>query len=367
MQDIQVQTKSSRALTWPVDAQTPLIVAGPCSAESEEQLLGTARQLAKIPEVTLFRAGIWKPRTRPNGFEGVGREGLGWLQTVKQETGLATAVEVANAHHVYEALKYGIDVLWIGARTSVNPFSVKEIAGALAGVDIPVLVKNPVNPDINSWIGALERIAQAGIKRLAAVHRGFSTIEKSPFRNAPKWELPVELMRLMPEIPVICDPSHIAGNRDAVAELSQIAIDLAMNGLMIECHIEPDKALSDAKQQIKPETLQTIIKALKFRKPEGNGFNGIDVLNMLRREMDEVDQALLEILARRFDIAAKIGLYKKSHNMTILQVHRWQETILDRIRKGKTYGLDETMVKKIWEILHQQSFQIQSDLLNKAD
>ena len=350
MEDVQTQTKSVRTLTWPFDSQKPLIIAGPCSAESEEQLLGTARQLSQIPEVSLFRAGIWKPRTRPNGFEGVGREGLGWLQTVKQQTGLPTAV-----------------VVWIGARTSVNPFSIKEIAGALAGVDIPVLVKNPVNPDINSWIGALERITQAGIKRLAAVHRGFSTIEKTPFRNAPKWELPVELMRLMPEIPVICDPSHIAGNRDAVAELSQIALDLAMSGLMIESHIEPDKALSDAQQQIKPETLHSIIKALKFRKPEGNGYNGIDVLNMLRREMDEVDQALLEILARRFDIAAKIGLYKKSHNMTILQVHRWQETVLDRIRKGKTYGLDETMVKNIWEILHKQSFQIQSDLLNRTD
>jgi chorismate mutase len=360
-------TEILNSASWPFDKQKPLIIAGPCSAESEEQVLETASQIAQIPAVSIFRAGIWKPRTRPNGFEGVGRRGLAWLQMVRKVTGLPTAIEVANANHVYEALKYGIDVLWIGARTSVNPFSVKEIAAALQGIDIPVLVKNPVNPDINSWIGALERISQAGIKRLGAIHRGFSTIEKTPYRNAPKWELPVELKRLMPEIPIICDPSHIAGNRDAVLELSQIALDLAMDGLMIETHTDPDKAMSDARQQINPEALKSILHSLKFRKPEGNGLNGEDILRMLRREMDEVDSALLEILARRLEIASKIGVYKKSHNMTILQVQRWQETILDRMKKGVKYGLDENLVKSIWELLHKQSFKIQSELLNRSD
>jgi chorismate mutase len=352
---------------WAMIKEKPLIIAGPCSAESENQIINTAYRLSRISDVSIFRAGIWKPRTRPNSFEGVGKEGLKWLQRVKKETGMPTATEVANANHVYEALKYGIDVLWIGARTSVNPFSVQEIADALYGVDIPILVKNPVSPDINSWIGAIERVAQSGIKRLGAIHRGFSTIEKSPYRNAPKWEIPVELKRLMPEIPVFCDPSHIAGNREPIAELSQIALDLAMEGLMIETHMDPDNAISDAKQQVTPDTLETILTRLIIRRPEGDGTNGQDILKMLRQEIDQVDWALIELLQRRTEIATKMGDYKKAHNMTILQVNRWQELLKNRLEKARNLGIDEKMVKEIYQILHKQSFKIQSDLLNRKD
>ncbi len=351
---------------WMPGNEKPLIIAGPCSAETESQVMKTADKLAKIPGVSIFRAGIWKPRTRPNGFEGVGVKGLQWLKNVKSRTGLQTAVEVANVHHVEEALKYEIDVLWIGARTSVNPFSVQEIATALQGVDIPVLIKNPINPDINSWLGALERIYQAGIKKIGAIHRGFSTFEKTPYRNAPKWEIPVELKRQVPEIPIICDPSHIGGKRNLIAELSQNALDLAMQGLMIECHIDPDSALSDASQQIKPDVLKSILGELKFRKPEGNGMNGEEILNMLRMEIDSADTALLEILLRRTEIASKIGEYKKSHNMTILQLHRWQYLLEDRLEQARKLGVDEKLVKEIYQLLHNRALKIQSDLLNKS-
>lgn len=343
----------------------PLIIAGPCSAESESQVLSTARQLAKIPNVRIFRAGVWKPRTRPNGFEGVGVEGLRWLQKMKAETGLYTAIEVANTFHVDEALKHDIDYLWIGARTSVNPFSVQEIANALKGVDIPVLVKNPVNPDVNAWIGALERVSQAGIKKLMAVHRGFSTYEKTPYRNAPKWEIPIELKRQMPEIPIISDPSHIGGNRKSIAELSQKAMDLAMDGLMIECHMNPDVALSDASQQITPDALEEILKNLKIRKPEGNGLNDQHTLEILREEMDSADYALLEAIGKRIEITRKLGNYKKNHNMTILQVNRWKQVLEDRLHQAQHLGLDEKLVKDIYQILHNQSVKIQSELLNE--
>ena len=343
----------------------PLIIAGPCSAESESQVLSTARQLAKIPDVKIFRAGVWKPRTRPNGFEGVGVKGLGWLQKMKTETGLEAAVEVANALHVEQALNHNIDYLWIGARTTVNPFSVQEIANALKGVEIPVLVKNPVNPDINAWMGALERVSQAGIKVLMAVHRGFSTFEKTPYRNAPKWEIPIELKRQMPEIPIISDPSHIGGNRNTIAELSQKAMDLAMDGLMIECHLNPDAALSDATQQITPDSLDDILKNLIIRKPEGNGLNGQHTLERLRDEMDSADIALLEAIKKRIEITSKLGDFKKSHNMTILQVNRWQEVLENRLKQAHHLGLDEKLIKDIYQILHSQSVKIQSELLNE--
>jgi len=343
----------------------PLIIAGPCSAESEAQVVSTGRLLAKIPDVKIFRAGVWKPRTRPNGFEGVGVEGLVWLQNMKEETGLDTAVEVANSFHVDEALKHNIDYLWIGARTTVNPFSVQEIATALKGVDVPVLVKNPVNPDINAWMGALERVSQAGIKKLMAVHRGFSTFEKTPYRNAPKWEIPIELKRQMPEIPIISDPSHIGGNRNTIAELSQKAMDLAMDGLMIECHLNPDAALSDAIQQITPDSLDEILKNLIIRKPEGNGLNGQHTLEGLREEMDAADNDLLEAIEKRIRITKELGMYKKSHNMTILQVNRWQKVLEDRLRQAHHLGLDEKLIKDIYQILHNQSVKIQSELLNE--
>jgi chorismate mutase len=342
----------------------PLIIAGPCSAESEVQVLSTAHQLARIHDVKIFRAGVWKPRTRPNGFEGVGVEGLVWLQKVKKETGLDTAIEVANSSHVEEALKHNIDYLWIGARTTVNPFSVQEIANTLRGVDIPVLVKNPVNPDINAWMGALERMSQAGIKKLMAVHRGFSTFEKTSYRNAPKWEIPIELKQEMPEIPIISDPSHIGGNRNTIAELSQKAMDLAMDGLMIECHFNPDAALSDATQQITPDSLDEILRNLIIRKPEGNGLNGQHTLERLREEMDAADDDLLEAIGKRIRITKELGVYKKSHNMTILQVNRWQYVLEDRLRQAQHLGLDENLIKEIFQILHNQSVKIQSELLN---
>jgi len=344
----------------------PLIIAGPCSAESETQVLRTARELAKLPMISIFRAGIWKPRTRPNGFEGIGIPGMQWLKRVKQETGLKIAIEVANTHHVYEALKHGIDILWIGARTTVNPFSVQEIANALQGVDVPVFVKNPINPDLQIWIGALERLAQVGVKRLGAIHRGFSTFEKTPYRYSPKWEIPIELKRLVPEIPLICDPSHISGNRELIFEISQRALDLAMHGLMIESHIHPDTALSDAKQQINPTTLKKILRKLKFRKPSGNTAEPEEILNMLRREIDATDNQLVELIYRRTEISSKIGQYKKDHNMTILQVNRWQQLLSDRLKHARTLGLDEKFVKDIYQLLHDKSIKIQSEMMNQS-
>jgi chorismate mutase len=345
----------------------PLIIAGPCSAESESQVLSTARQIARIKDVKIFRAGIWKPRTRPNGFEGIGVEGLSWLQKVKSETGLDIAIEVANTSHVEHALEHHIDYLWIGARTTVNPFSVQEIANALRGVDVPVLVKNPVNPDVKAWIGALERVIQAGIKKIFAIHRGFSTFEKTPYRNAPKWEIPIELKRQFPEIPIISDPSHISGNRNLIAELSQKAMDLAMDGLMIETHINPEAALSDAAQQITPDTLDEILQNLKIRKPEGNGLNGQHTLEFLREEMDTVDNMLLEVIGKRIDLTKKLGEYKKSHNMTILQVNRWQQVLEDRLKQAEYLGLDEKLVREIYQLLHNQSVKIQGKMLNEDD
>ena len=351
---------------WLGRNDSPLIIAGPCSAESEEQVVQTARRLAKIRQVTIMRAGIWKQRTRPNGFEGIGVPGMQWLRRVKEETGLQIAIEVANAHHVYEALKYGIDVLWIGTRTTVNPFSVQEVAVALQGVDVPVFVKNPINPDIKFWIGALERMAQAGVKRLGAIHRGFSTFEKTPYRNAPTWEIPIELKRLVPEIPLICDPSHIAGNRELIFEISQTALDLALHGLMIESHIDPASALSDAKQQVTPETLKNILGKLKYRKPSGNTAGPEEILNIFRQEIDATDRQLMELIARRSEISGKIGQYKKDHNMTILQVNRWQQLLNDRLRHARRLGLDEKFVKDVYQMIHERSISIQSDLMNRS-
>lgn len=340
------------------------VVAGPCSAESEAQVLQTARELAKIPEVTVFRAGVWKPRTRPNTFEGVGVAGLKWLQLVKQHTRLATAVEVANARHVYEALKFGVDVLWVGARTAANPFSVQEIANALQGADVPVWVKNPVNPDLQLWIGALERLNQAGITKLAAIHRGFTGDDSNAYRNVPRWLIPVELKRLAPELPVICDPSHIAGKSDFLQEIAQKALDLTLDGLMIETHPEPQTALSDAGQQIRPQALREMLSSLRLRKVENGGTPAAE-LARLREESDAVDYELLEIVARRMAIVRQIGLYKKDHDMTVLQVKRWKQVVEDRLEKARALGLDETLVQDIYEILHSYAIKIQSDAINR--
>jgi len=344
----------------------PLVISGPCSAESEQQLLSTAKALAKTPHVKVFRAGIWKPRTHPKSFEGVGSIGLTWLKQVKQETGLLTTVEVANPKHIEECLDNEVDILWIGARTSVNPFSVEEISQALKGVDIPVMVKNPINPDIELWIGTLERINQAGINKLIAVHRGFSSFEKTSYRNAPLWEIPIELKRLHPQLPIICDPSHICGNTNMLLEVSQKALDLEMNGLMIESHIEPEVALTDAKQQVTPVQLSNLISNLIIRKSSGNK-EFENELEKLRAEIDIIDRKLLHILTERMNIVEKIGEYKREHNITILQIKRWNEILRDRSIIADKLDLNKDFLLEILRFVHQESIQRQVDIMNKED
>ena len=351
---------------WGLTDKSPLIISGPCSAETPDQVMATAKDIIKhAPEVKVFRAGIWKPRTRPNSFEGIGIEGLSWLQQVKEETGLLTSVEVANANHVYEALKHGIDILWVGARTTVNPFSVQEIANALRGVDVPVLVKNPINPDLQLWLGAIERIHQAGITRLGAIHRGFSSGQNGRFRNAPQWKLPIELKRILPDLPMICDPSHICGKRDILLEISQKALDLAMDGLMIESHPNPDEAWSDKDQQVTPESLADILAELKLRKPEGEDPETVDFLSLYRDEIDTIDLEILDTISRRAKVVEKIAQYKKDHKMTILQVNRWDELLRDRLAVAKKLGLDDKFSKELYQQIHLMSIRIQTKVMNK--
>lgn len=350
--------------TWLKASDLPLIISGPCSAESEEQVLQTARELAKIDAVKLFRAGVWKPRTRPNMFEGHGEKALKWMQEVKKETGLKTTVEVANPKHVELALKYNIDVLWIGARTVVNPFSVQEIADALKSVDIPVMVKNPLNPDLTLWIGALERLNEAGITKLAAIHRGFDFFKKSAFRNAPMWEIPIELKRLFPTLPIITDPSHIAGKRSLLAEIAQKAFDLEMDGLMIETHFNPDKALTDAKQQITPQALQELLNNIIIRERKGD-FAFESKLEEYRSEIDKLDAEMINILARRLDIIDLIGQYKKENNITILQLKRWSNILQERLENGKNLGMDTEFLTKVLELVHKESIARQTRIYNK--
>lgn len=346
---------------WGINNDKPLIISGPCSAETADQVLTTARQLKAIG-VNVYRAGVWKPRTRPNSFEGVGSEALEWLKLVKKETGMLTAVEVANVKHVYEALKAGIDILWIGARTTVNPFAVQEIADALKGVDIPVLVKNPINPDIELWIGAMERINAAGITKIGAIHRGFSSYEHAKYRNPPKWQIPIELKRRVPGLPIICDPSHIGGARELIAPISQKALDLDMDGLMIESHPEPDEAWSDAKQQITPSSLETILENLVQRAvhPENIPLNQLDDL---RQSIDEYDKELIQILGERMKCAMEIGAYKKNNEMTILQTNRWDEVLRSRMNLGEDLGLSNELILPIFKAIHQESINKQEQIL----
>jgi chorismate mutase len=328
-------------------------------------VLQTARELAAIGKIDLLRAGIWKPRTRPNSFEGVGTVGLKWLKQASRETGLPVATEVANAKHVEECLEHEIDVLWVGARTSVNPFSVQEIADALKGVDIPVMVKNPINPDLQLWIGALERINNAGITRLAAIHRGFSSYEKSPFRNIPKWEIMIDLKSHAPDLPIICDPSHIAGNRALIPLIAQKAIDLDMAGLMIEAHISPKSAMSDKEQQVKPETLAGILNELTIRKPTVANPLVKDKLKTLRVDIDAIDEHLIELMSSRMEIARKIGTYKKDNNITILQLKRWDEIVNKRLAMGKAMGLSDIFLDRMLQLIHQESIRIQTEIMNE--
>ena len=344
----------------------PFLISGPCSAETEEQVMATATELAQIKEVSVFRAGIWKPRTRPNSFEGVGIEGLKWLRTVKQETGLMVGTEVANEKHVYEALKYGIDMLWIGARTSVNPFTVQEISDALKGVDVMVLVKNPINPDLELWIGAIERIAKAGITRLGAIHRGFSTYEKTIYRNQPNWQLPIELRRRIPDLPIICDPSHISGAREYLFEISQKAMDLNFDGLMLESHIDPDNALSDSAQQVTPNELRELLSRLVLRSPVASDPKLLDILGELRQQIDVFDDTLLDILEKRMKVAETIGQYKKENNITILQTTRWDEIIKKVMINGQVKGLSREMIDTIFKAIHQESINHQMRIMNNG-
>lgn len=350
---------------WIDDLQLnhPLVIAGPCSAETEDQVLKIAHEL-KNSDVSIFRAGIWKPRTRPGGFEGVGAIGLKWLQKAKAETGLLMATEVANATHVKLALEHSIDVLWIGARTTVNPFAVQEIADALIGTDKIVLVKNPVNPDLALWIGGVERLYNAGIKKLGVIHRGFSTYEKTKYRNIPEWQIAIELQNRFPDLPLIIDPSHITGRRDMIQEVSQQALDLNYDGLIIETHTDPDNAWSDAAQQVTPTVLKQIFEDLKVKKEstEENDFN--TEMIKLRASIDIADSKLLEILGNRMKIAEQIGSLKKEKNVAILQNKRWNEILGKMILEGEDKGLSEEFILKIFKAIHQESIAHQEKIVN---
>lgn len=348
-------------LGLPSDNERPFVIAGPCSAETEEQIMTTALQLAS-KGCHMFRAGIWKPRTKPGGFEGNGAAALPWMQQVKKETNMLTATEVATPEHVEQALKHDIDILWIGARTTANPFAVQAIADSLKGTDVPVLVKNPVNPDLELWIGALERINGAGIKRLGAIHRGFSSYDKKIYRNLPMWQIPIELSRRIPGLPIVNDPSHIGGRRDLIAPLCQQAMDLGMNGLIVESHCNPDKAWSDASQQITPDILDFILSILVIRKEAQTTEN----ITALRKQIDEIDNSLIEILSKRMRISREIGLYKKEHGMTILQTARYSEILDKRGAQGSLLGIDPECIKKIFESIHEESVNQQMKIINEA-
>lgn len=351
---------------WLKGAKRPIIIAGPCSAESETQMLTTGKAIAAIDKNIIFRAGIWKPRTRPNAFEGVGSIGLKWMKAVKEETGMLTATEVANGKHVEECLKNGVDILWVGARTTVNPFSVQDVADALKGVDIPVFVKNPINPDLQLWIGALERINQAGITKLGAIHRGFHLHDNQSFRNSPKWELAIELRTQCPDLPLICDPSHICGNTELIPYISQKALDMDMHGLMIETHITPAVALSDAKQQVTPAQLDAILKKLVVRSASSDNVEFKSKLDQLRESINKTDEELLHVLLNRMNIADKIGAYKKENDVTVLQTNRWESLLSNRVQTGKLLGLNEQFVRNLYTLIHEESVSRQTEIMNKS-
>ena len=350
---------------WCTNYCKPLLIAGPCSAESEEQMLTTAKEIAEHYPNAIFRAGIWKPRTRPNTFEGIGNKGLEWLSLVRKTTGMRVATEVANAHHVEECLKNNVDILWIGARTTGNPFSVQEIADALQGVDIPVFVKNPIYPDVQLWAGALERINNAGINKIAAIHRGFNSYDNGPFRNSPKWELAIELKAACPHLPVICDPSHIGGTPELIPYIAQKAIDMDMDGLMIETHYNPKVALSDAKQQITPLQLKKIIDDLKIRTSSIENIELQNKLDQLRAIIAKLDTEILEVIAKRMTISAEIGEYKRDNNITILQVNHWKQLIDSSVTSGAMLNLPKEFVKGLYQLIHDESIRRQTEVMNK--
>ena len=347
-------------LNLPSDNERPFVIAGPCSAETEEQVMTTATQLAQ-KGCHIFRAGVWKPRTKPGGFEGNGEMALPWMKRVKEETGMLVSTEVATPEHVELALKYGIDILWVGARTTANPFAMQALADSLRGIDVPVFVKNPVNPDLELWIGAMERINQAGIKRMAAIHRGFSSYDKKIYRNLPMWQIPIELHRRIPELPIICDPSHIGGRRELIAPLCQQAMDLGFEGLIVESHCNPDCAWSDAKQQVTPDVLDYILSLLVIRDETST----TEDIQILRKQIDELDNDLMSLLAKRMRVCREIGQYKKEHNMTVLQANRYNEILEKRGAQGALCGMSADFIAQIFEGIHEESVLQQLEIINK--
>lgn len=348
-----------------LQSKRPFVIAGPCSAESREQLMSCAKKLSENPKVDVFRAGIWKPRTRPDSFEGVGREGLMWLREVKRETGLPVSTEVANASHVNDALKFGVDMLWIGARTSANPFAMQEIADALRGVETPIFIKNPVSPDLNLWIGAIERVVKAGVPLVGAIHRGFSTYKNVKYRNMPMWQIALDLQVELPDVPLICDPSHMGGSRDYIQELAQRSADLNYNGLMIETHVDPGSALSDREQQVTPEELDRILSNLVTRTHDSHGDPRDFKLDDLRSQIDLFDIELMDILEKRMDVASSIGEYKRERNLTIFQSSRWEAIIEKACHSGEMRGLSCDFIKQLFKAIHQESINHQNRVMNR--
>lgn len=351
--------------TWfDKELQHPLIISGPCSAESRQQVISTAVELAKLGRVDLFRAGIWKPRSRPNTFQGAGQKALKWLEEAKEASGLPVIIEVATPQHIEAALKHNVDMFWVGARTSSNPFSIDALASAMAGVDKPVLIKNPLYPDIEMWIGTIERFLKAGVQKIGAIHRGFAPFQKGIYRNVPKWEVPIDLKTRMPNLPIICDPSHISGNTELLPDIAQRALNLSMDGLMIETHINPKEALSDAFQQITPSALGELLSTLSYRSVQTSATSPYDMLESLREQIDSIDIQLLELLAQRMEIIEKIGLHKLDHNVAIIQLRRWESMLNKRVEIGKQIGLDEEYIKDLLRLVHKESIRKQAQILS---
>lgn len=358
----QTQTMKSTILEkW---SKRPLIISGPCSAEREEQVLQTARSLAATGRVDVLRAGVWKPRTKPGMFEGIGVKALPWMANARQETGLPLAVEVATARHVENALQFDIDLLWIGARTTVNPFSVQEVCDALRGTDVPVLIKNPINPDLELWSGGIERLIKAGVKHIGMIHRGFSNYGNTEYRNAPMWHLPIEMKRRYPEMLIICDPSHICGNRVLLQSISQKSIDLGFGGLMVETHPDPDNAWSDAKQQITPDTLSKMLDELIWRDESTQEKEFLTALATLREQINQIDDELLSLIGQRMKIADKIGQYKKENKITILQTQRWNDILSKAYTKGEKFNLSKDFITKYFDAIHMESINHQNKIMN---